>query len=318
MDAHEVRRDLEVNNGNALTGSGYTSGSVNYGTTIVAPSNPTKDATTQYTYTFAGWYTAAEGGTEVTDFGTITGDVTYYAHWIQGDIVTYNLWIGDTEFTSACLTIAGKSGTATLNPEDFTLTLNNFSLTAPAPKLKDGYASGLITYIITSTDQPDLTIELTDKNHIENTYAEGYGSGSYGIYIWGDANLTFTGDGSLTCIGGRNTGYDNTESSMSSGICFTNSSSKMTVNIGGTLTAKGIFCSNVVVNSGTVEAIAETADKNTDTTYGSYGLYGSATLYNGATLTAQGETRAIYADNAGTHGTSVTVTAPTGGTTQLP
>jgi len=38
-------------------------------------------------YTFVGWFTAASGGTQVTAFTKITGNVTYYAHWekIGGD-----------------------------------------------------------------------------------------------------------------------------------------------------------------------------------------------------------------------------------------
>ena len=32
-------------------------------------------------YTFAGWFTAADGGTRVTETTAVTGDATYYAHW---------------------------------------------------------------------------------------------------------------------------------------------------------------------------------------------------------------------------------------------
>ncbi len=39
------------------------------------PTNPTRTG-----YTFAGWYTEAEGGTKVTSY-TGTSDITYYAHW---------------------------------------------------------------------------------------------------------------------------------------------------------------------------------------------------------------------------------------------
>ena len=33
-------------------------------------------------YTFLGWFTAASGGTKITASTTVTGNVTYYAHWI--------------------------------------------------------------------------------------------------------------------------------------------------------------------------------------------------------------------------------------------
>ena len=53
---------------------------VAYGTAATAPANPTKDATAEFTYTFDGWYTAAEGGEKVTDF-TVKGEATYYAQF---------------------------------------------------------------------------------------------------------------------------------------------------------------------------------------------------------------------------------------------
>lgn len=53
---------------------------VEYGSAATAPGTATKTATAQYSYVFAGWFTAAEEGTEVTDF-TVTAEVTYYAHF---------------------------------------------------------------------------------------------------------------------------------------------------------------------------------------------------------------------------------------------
>ena len=52
---------------------------VEYGTIATKPADPQKAETAEKTYTFDGWYTAAEGGEKVTDF-TVTGAVTYYAH----------------------------------------------------------------------------------------------------------------------------------------------------------------------------------------------------------------------------------------------
>ncbi len=60
----------------------------NYGETLALPSNPTRTG-----YTFAGWYTAASGGTQVTSSTVFTGtaDTTYYAHWTTNSYtVTWN------------------------------------------------------------------------------------------------------------------------------------------------------------------------------------------------------------------------------------
>ncbi|MBT1175946.1 InlB B-repeat-containing protein, partial [Bifidobacterium sp. LC6] len=52
------------------------------GYTATKPSDP---ASLQQGYKFAGWYTAAEGGTEY-DFNTpVTKDITIYAHWTETD-----------------------------------------------------------------------------------------------------------------------------------------------------------------------------------------------------------------------------------------
>ena len=59
--------------------------SVNPGSSVVLP-NATKSQTTSKTYTFAGWYTAASGGTRIGGAGgsyTPSGDTTLYAQWAE-------------------------------------------------------------------------------------------------------------------------------------------------------------------------------------------------------------------------------------------
>ena len=53
---------------------------IDYDTVPTMPETPTKAATAEYTYTFAGWYTAAEGGEKVEDF-TVKGNATYYGRF---------------------------------------------------------------------------------------------------------------------------------------------------------------------------------------------------------------------------------------------
>ena len=55
---------------------------IDYDTTPTMPETPTKTATAEYTYTFAGWYTAAEGGEKVEDF-TVKGNATYYGRFTE-------------------------------------------------------------------------------------------------------------------------------------------------------------------------------------------------------------------------------------------
>ena len=53
---------------------------IDYDAAPTMPETPTKTATAEYTYTFAGWYTAAEGGEKVEDF-TVKGNATYYGRF---------------------------------------------------------------------------------------------------------------------------------------------------------------------------------------------------------------------------------------------
>lgn len=52
-----------------------------HGSTLGTLPTPTKAATAEYSYTFAGWFTSASGGTQISSTTTVTGNVTYYAHW---------------------------------------------------------------------------------------------------------------------------------------------------------------------------------------------------------------------------------------------
>lgn len=52
-----------------------------HGSTLGTLPTPTRAATAEYSYTFAGWFTAASGGTQISSTTTVTENVTYYAHW---------------------------------------------------------------------------------------------------------------------------------------------------------------------------------------------------------------------------------------------
>ncbi|MBQ7641954.1 MAG: InlB B-repeat-containing protein [Acholeplasmatales bacterium] len=68
---------------------------VAYGTQIEAPTNPTKVADDDYVYIFAGWYDAKEGGNKVESFGTVSGNVSYYARYTQKAACTITFYNED-------------------------------------------------------------------------------------------------------------------------------------------------------------------------------------------------------------------------------
>lgn len=64
-----------------------------HGSTLGTLPTPTRASTAEYSYTFAGWFTAASGGTQISTTTTVTKDVTYYAHWTatkRSYIATFN------------------------------------------------------------------------------------------------------------------------------------------------------------------------------------------------------------------------------------
>lgn len=58
-----------------------TSTTKTHGSTLGTLPTPTRAADAQYTYTFKGWFTATTDGTQISASTTVTGNVTYYAHW---------------------------------------------------------------------------------------------------------------------------------------------------------------------------------------------------------------------------------------------
>ena len=52
-----------------------------YGSALRTLPSCTRNSDNTYTYSLAGWFTAASGGSQISTSTTITGNVTYYAHW---------------------------------------------------------------------------------------------------------------------------------------------------------------------------------------------------------------------------------------------
>ena len=64
-----------------------------HGATLGTLPTPIRNSTAEYSYTFAGWFTAVTGGTQITASTTVTGNVTYYAQWtanVRSYTVTFN------------------------------------------------------------------------------------------------------------------------------------------------------------------------------------------------------------------------------------
>lgn len=123
-----------VNNGNAVSPA---SKSVQYGSAYGTLPTPTRTSSVKYNYTFAGWYTAATGGTQVTANTTMgAGNTTIYAHWTttkRSYTINYQTTYGSLNRTSQSVVYELK-GSCTLtmpsNDAQYTYTFQGW-YTAP-------------------------------------------------------------------------------------------------------------------------------------------------------------------------------------------
>jgi uncharacterized repeat protein (TIGR02543 family) len=69
---------FEPNNGDSQNSYSYNNGS-----SMLVPSIPTREG-----YMFAGWWTAENGGSQISSSLVVSGDITYYAHWVKN---TYSI-----------------------------------------------------------------------------------------------------------------------------------------------------------------------------------------------------------------------------------
>lgn len=112
---HTVTWDL---NGGTMGGQDYTHGeNVEYGTQITNPNVPTKEADAKYSYTFEGWYTTSDfqEGTKVTEengFGTVKGNVIFYAKYTETPREYTVTWKNGTDVVSSQTLKYGEKLTA--------------------------------------------------------------------------------------------------------------------------------------------------------------------------------------------------------------
>jgi uncharacterized repeat protein (TIGR02543 family) len=142
-----------VNGGNAVSPA---SKSVQYGSAYGTLPTPTKSSDAEYTYAFAGWYTAASGGTQVTTNTTMgAGNTTIYAHWTatrRSYTIGYQTTYGSLNRTSQSVAY-GSKGSCTLtmpsNNAQYTYTFQGWYTAANGGGTKVGSSLTLETPSVT-------------------------------------------------------------------------------------------------------------------------------------------------------------------------
>ena len=143
----------DVNGGNAVSPA---SKSVQYGSAYGTLPTPTRASTAQYSYTFAGWYTAATGGTQVTANTTMgAGNTTIYAHWTattRSYTINYQTTYGSLNRANQSVAY-GSKGSCTLtmpaNDAQYTYTFQGWYTAANGGGTKVGSSLTLETPSVT-------------------------------------------------------------------------------------------------------------------------------------------------------------------------
>ena len=170
----------DVNGGNAVS---PVSKSVQYGSAYGTLPTPTRASTAQYSYTFAGWYTAATGGTQVTANTTMgAGNTTIYAHWTattRSYTVSYQTTYGTLNKTSQSVAYNSK-GSCTLtmpdNTAEFTYTFVGWYTAANGGGTKVGSELTLETPEIKGTVTYYAYVTRSTKSYTHTFNANGGGT----------------------------------------------------------------------------------------------------------------------------------------------
>lgn len=170
----------DVNGGNAVSPA---SKSVQYGSAYGTLPTPTKSSNAEYTYAFAGWYTAASGGTQVTANTTMgAGNTTIYAHWTatrRSYTVSYQTTYGTLNKTSQSVVYNSK-GSCTLtmpdNTAEFTYTFVGWYTASNGGGTKVGSELTLETPAIKGTVTYYAYVTRSTKSYTHTFNANGGGT----------------------------------------------------------------------------------------------------------------------------------------------
>ena len=169
-----------VNGGNAVSPA---SKSVQYGSAYDTLPTPTKSSDAEFTYTFAGWYTAASGGTQVTANTTMgAGNTTIYAHWTatrRSYTIGYQTTYGSLNRISQSVAY-GSKGSCTLtmpsNNAQYTYTFKGWYTAANGGGTKVGSELTLETPAIKGTVTYYAYVTRSTKSYTHTFNANGGGT----------------------------------------------------------------------------------------------------------------------------------------------
>ena len=141
-----------------------------YGDTLGTLTTPEKTG-----YTFDGWYTAADGGTEVTASTLVTGTARYYAHWLLD------------------LTVNFDANGGTVSPSSKTVAQGRAVGELPVPQYSDHTFLGWYTAADGGTEVTEATIVSSAGTFYYAHWSYDLDYLQYVFYIPGECNFTSSG-----------------------------------------------------------------------------------------------------------------------------
>lgn len=108
----------------------------------------------------------------------------------------YDLWIGETQFTDACLKIYGITGVADYDPQSNTLYLSDFTLNSAGAFEGGTLAAGIYC------GMNSLTVSLSGSSKVEAGASPALSSAEYAVGLYAKGSLSFKGKASAEFIGG--------------------------------------------------------------------------------------------------------------------
>ena len=140
------------------------------GTISALPSDPDRDG-----YTFAGWFTAASSGTEITTNAVHnqTADFTLYAQWTENPATTTTTTVAPTTTTTTTTTVAPTTTTEAPSTTATTTTLAPTTTVAPTTTTEAPTTTATTTTMApTTTVAPTTTIVLPATGSSDGTVTQ--------------------------------------------------------------------------------------------------------------------------------------------------
>ena len=168
-----------------------------YGSALGTLPSCTRNSDNTYTYSLAGWFTAASGGSQISTSTTITGNVTYYAHW-NATYINYTITFngnGGTNGASLTKHYGDALGTLPSSSRTGYTFLGWFTAASGGTKISTStICYGSITYYAHWQINTYTVSVALDSTSAERGSVSGGGNYNYGATATVICSMSKTGD----------------------------------------------------------------------------------------------------------------------------